>query len=526
MSGLEAERRTVQSRIGRYETFALAVALSVLTGFSLLFAWREPFSVDEYLVRITALSGSPSAVWHILKTAPLAVDPPLYHFLNVYFVRLFGPSEFSTRLVSVLSYTAMSFFLNRLVRKYTDVCTGLVLVALCLQCGTFSFAYEARPYTLVLAADALALVCWASLVEERKKRSLALAGLFLGIAIAVGSHWFGFLVLVPLTLGEAMRTWQKRRIDTAAWSAIAVGSATALAYLPLLPAASRYRALPWKGVALGDISESFQLVLEPCLFPLALLLVTLAVGRFLSGVRPPRSKGSPIPTPVFVCVAAFALMPFPGFVIGKVLTHAFQPRYVLLCTIGLLIVVSLAIRDFGRRSAVWIALALLILGGYASFSRYRELSGMPAGGDSSAFADASALSARPELPVVPGDNDLFLRLEAHGPVVGTRALRVPNGPELHPSASPEHEFLDDRGAPAMDKTPHPRPFVLLDCSPAILRNPARQQSGVAYSTDAGGPRRNRAAGHVRRESCVPGTSSSLTTVESTHSKLEAVCLIS
>ena len=429
MSGLEAQRRTVQSRIGRYETFALAVALSVLTGFSLLFAWREPFSVDEYLVRITALSGSPSAVWHILKTAPLAVDPPLYHFLNVYFVRLFGPSEFSTRLVSVLSYTAMSFFLNRLVRKYTDVCTGLVLVALCLQCGTFSFAYEARPYTLVLAADALALVCWASLVEERKKRSLALAGLFLGIAIAVGSHWFGFLVLVPLTLGEAMRTWQKRRIDTAAWSAIAVGSATALAYLPLLPAASRYRALPWKGVALGDISESFQLVLEPCLFPLALLLVTLAVGRFLSGVRPP-SKGSPIPTPVFVCVAAFALMPFPGFVIGKVLTHAFQPRYVLLCTIGLLIVVSLAIRDFGRRSAVWIALALLILGGYASFSRYRELSGMPAGGDSSAFADASALSARPELPVVPGDNDLFLRLEAHGPVSVRERCVFPTDPSF------------------------------------------------------------------------------------------------
>ncbi len=171
VSGLEAERRTVQSRIARYETFALAVALSVLTGFSLLFAWREPFSVDEYLVRITALSGSPSAVWHVLKTAPLAVDPPLYHLLNVYFLRLFGPSEFSTRLVSVLAYTGMSFFLYRFVRRYTDIFTGSVLLALCLQCGTFSYAYEARPYTLVLGADALALVCWASLAEERKKRA-------------------------------------------------------------------------------------------------------------------------------------------------------------------------------------------------------------------------------------------------------------------------------------------------------------------------------------------------------------------
>ncbi len=90
MRRLDAERWRVQSRIGQCEDFVLVCALAVLMGFSLLFAWREPFSVDEYLVRLTALSGSPAAVWHILRTAPLAVDPPLYHFLNVYCVRLFG----------------------------------------------------------------------------------------------------------------------------------------------------------------------------------------------------------------------------------------------------------------------------------------------------------------------------------------------------------------------------------------------------------------------------------------------------
>jgi hypothetical protein len=455
VSGLEAETWRGQSRIGQYETFALVCALAVLTGFSLLFAWREPFSVDEYLVRQTAVSGSPAAVWHILRTAPLAVDPPLYHFLNVYCLLLFGPSEFSTRLVSVLAYTVMSFFLYRLVRKYTDVCTGLVLVALCLQCGTFSFAYDARPYTLVLAADAMALVCWASLVEERKQQSLALAGLFLGIAIAVGSHWFGFLVLVPLALGEAIRTWQKRRIDAAVWIAIAAGAATALAYLPLLTAASQYQALPWKGVALGDISESFRLVLEPCVFPLAMLLITLAMARFVFGARPPRLKGPPIPAPVFVCLAAFALIPFPGFVIGKVLTHALQPRYLLLCTIGLLMLVSLAIRDFGRRSAVWMAVALLILGGYASFSRYHEVSGMPAGGDTSTFADASALSAHPELPVVPGDNDLFFRLEAHGPETVRERCVFPTDPSFVRLLHQNTNFLMTRALRRWTKLPIP-----------------------------------------------------------------------
>ena len=465
MRRLGAGRGTFYSRIEQYEVLVLSVALAILTAFSLLFAWREPFSVDEYLVRVTALSGSPAAVWHILKTAPLAVDPPLFHFLNVYCIRLFGPSEFSTRLVAALAYTVMSFFLYRFVRRYTDVFTGLSLLALCLQCGTFSFAYEARPYTLVLAADAMALVCWASLVDKRPKSRLALAGLFLGIAIAVGSHWFGFLVLVPLAFGEAVRTWQKRRIDATVWISMAAGAATAIAYLPLLPAASKYKALPWKGVAVGDISESFRLVLEPCLYPLALLLVSLAVARFLFGVRAPRLRGLPIATPVFTCVATFALMPFAGFVVGRLLTHAFQPRYVLLCTIGLLIVVSLAIRDFGRRSAVWMALALSILGGYASFSRYRELSGMPAGGDTAAFADASALSARPDLPVIPGDNDLFLRLEAHGPASVRERCMFPTDPSFVRLLRQNTNFLMTEGLRQWTKLPIPELSTFLIAHP-------------------------------------------------------------
>ena len=205
--------RALGFKARRYENLLLLIVLAIQTVFSLLLASREPFSVDEYLVRLTALSGSPTAVWHLLKTAPLTVDPPLYHFLIVYWIRIFGPSEFSCRLPSVLAYTAMSGLLYRFVRNYTDVFTGLFVVTLSMVSGSFSFAYYARPYALVLAADALALICWAKLVSDRQKRALALVGLFLGITIAVGSHWFGFLVLAPLAFAEALKTAQERRID-------------------------------------------------------------------------------------------------------------------------------------------------------------------------------------------------------------------------------------------------------------------------------------------------------------------------
>jgi len=462
---LDALVKNFKSGIERHENLVLIVALTVLTAFSLLFGWREPFRVDEYLVRITALSGSPTAVWHILKTAPLAVDPPLYHFLNVYWLRLFGATEFSVRLPSIVAYTFMSFFLYRFVRRYTDAFTGLILLALCLQCGTFPYAYEARPYTLVLAAAAMALVCWAMIVEEGQKRILALAGLFLGIAIAVGSHWFGFLVLVPLAVGEAVRTWQKRRIDAAVWAVLTAGAATALAYLPLLKGASQYRALPWKGVELGDISESFRLVLEPCVFPFTLLLVGLVVGSFFFGPRPPRLEASRIPMPVFVCVAAFALVPFPGFLVGKLVSHAFQPRYALLCTIGLLPLVSLAVRDFARRSVTWMGLAILILGGYASFSHYRELSGMPREADASAFADARVILSNSDLPVVPSTDDLFLRLEAHGPASVRQRCVFPTDPSFVRLLHENTTFLMTEGLRRWTKLPIPDLTLFLSAHP-------------------------------------------------------------
>jgi len=427
---LDTVRRAFDREIRRHESFFLVTALAVLTVFSLLFAWRQPFDVDEYLVRETALSSSPMAVWRLLRTAPLSVDPPLYHFLIYYCLRILGPSEFFTRLPSVLAYTCMCFLLYRFVRRYTDVYTGLAVVALCLLCGTFPFAYDARPYALVLAADTLALVCWARIVDQRQRRKRALLGLFLGVAIAVGSHWFGFLVLVPLVLGETVRTWQKRSIDAQVWASLVASAGTALAYLPLLKAASEYRALPaWGGVRLGNVSDSFQLVLEPCMLPLTLLLVVSALARLFSA-PPPKAEGSSVPRPVIIGVVGFALAPLAGFLVGKFVTHALQPRYVLLCTIGLLILVALAIRDAVRRVAIWMALAVSILGGCALVLRYDALLGVPAGGDAMTFADVSIFSAKPNLPIVPGVDGLFLRLEAHAPASLRARCIFPTDPDF------------------------------------------------------------------------------------------------
>lgn len=405
----------LDSFIRLHEKLVLSVSLIVITAFSLMFAWRRPFWMDEYLVLHTALAGSPTAVWNLMKGAPLSVDPLIYHFLVLSFVRIFGPTEFVTRLPSVLAYTLMSFLLYRFVRKYADVYTGLAVLTLCLACGTFRYASEARPYALVLATDTLALLCWSNIVDSQDNRKLALSGLFLGVAIAVGSHWFGGLLLVPLGVGELVRTWQRRKIDFGVWTALVAGGTTVVAYLPLLKAASEYQFLPWRGAYTWDIFNTFQLVMQPCLVPLILLMVILALAQFMIGKPSPKLEQTSIPSSVVICVVVLALIPFPGFLVGRFVSHSFYPRYVLVCTIGLLFLVSLTIRKAVGQSAAWMGLSVLIIGGCATLLQYRELSSLPPGGDASILADGSIFSSQPSLPIVPSDIELLLRVEAHGP---------------------------------------------------------------------------------------------------------------
>jgi hypothetical protein len=404
----------IDTIIRRHENLILVIVLSVVTAFSVSFARYRPFWLDEYLVYDTATLGSPSAVWNSLKTAPLSVDPPLYHFLIHYWLRIFGPTEFVTRVPSVLAYTIMTLLLYRFVRKYADIYTGLAVVTLCLACGTFGFAHEARPYALVLASDVMSLVCWANSADNRSHRVLALVGMWVGIVIAVGSHWYGCLALVPLALGECVRTWQRGKFDLAVWSAQIAGAATAIIYVPLLKAASEYRALPFKAAELSEVVQVFVFVMEPCVVPLTLFIVIAALARFMFGVPRPRLQRLSIPAPVFICTVVFALLPFPAFLLGKFVSHGFLYRYALCYTIGLLVLLSQAIRSAVGRSAVWMTLAILLFGGYACFLRVHQVLALRAKGDESLFASAAVLSAQSSFPIVPSDEDLFLRLEAHG----------------------------------------------------------------------------------------------------------------
>src|SRR5262249_42096598 len=150
-----------------------------------------------------------SAVWSALLTGAEQL-PPFFYVLTRGALSLFGEGNVALRLPSILGVWVMSLCLFRFVSKRSTSLYGLAAVLSVLTTGAYYYAFEARPYALVLGFSGLALICWQSLAEG-KKRALSLVGFAFSLAAAVACHYYAVLVLIPFVCGEVARTWARRR---------------------------------------------------------------------------------------------------------------------------------------------------------------------------------------------------------------------------------------------------------------------------------------------------------------------------
>jgi len=147
-------------------------------------------------------------------------------------------------------------------------------------------------------------------------------------------------------------------------------------------------------------------------------MIFLAVVRFMAIEPQPNSQISSMPAPVFACVVGLALVSFPGLVFGKLITHVFLPRYVLFCTIGLLVLITQSIYSAIGTRVVWRMAAFLTIAACVLLLRIHDarLVVKYADGEQSSLADVAVFSRQPSVPIVLSEDEgLFLRLEAHAP---------------------------------------------------------------------------------------------------------------
>ena len=157
---------------------------------------------------------------------PLAADTFLYHALIYFCVRLFGVNSAALLLPALFGFLLMQVCLFCFVRRIASTSCAVFALALPALSGVMDFTDSVlRSYGLLLGLFGLAMVSWqTATTHERAHRKAALVLLALSIALAINTHFYGILVIVPLFAAELTRTYpNQKRADIPVFLSMGIG---------------------------------------------------------------------------------------------------------------------------------------------------------------------------------------------------------------------------------------------------------------------------------------------------------------
>jgi mannosyltransferase len=347
---------------------ALTVVALVLAGIGLRFVSVGPLWLDE--AQSVSIAAGPV---HLLPQA-LRTDgaPPLWYLLLHVWIRLFGDSTYSVRLLEVVPAIAALPVAERLGRRLGGRDVGRTTLIL-LATSPFAIRYgvEARMYSLVLLLSLLASHALLSVHRSDRPVRAAVALGLLTCALLYTHYyaiWFGLVV-------GAAELWLvvRHRDRRAGWvvGALVGGAIGFVPWLPILRFQAAHTGAPWTP------PPSFNAVLDTVaawaggVSPLArvaqLAMLALAVLAVLGrrGTRRTVVIGPPVARdPLRLLGVVFAVM-LVAIVDAMITKQASVPRYTAV-VIGLFIVVIAigvqALPTQNIRRAVVAGLAVIGLG--------------------------------------------------------------------------------------------------------------------------------------------------------------------
>jgi hypothetical protein len=347
--------------------------------------------------------------------------PPLFYVITRLSLRVFGENNLALRLPEMLGFWAMLVCLFVFVARRASPLPALCAMVLPLVSIAYHFAFDARPYALVLGFSAIALLCWQTVAAGRL-RALGLAALTLSLAATFSTHYYGIMVMLPLALGELVRTVNRRRVDVAVWAAFTFALVPLVWQLPLIRAGTAYAGAFWAQPQWVNVPDFYSYLLYPMLVPLAAIVVLAGIDRMIN-VRREDLAGSRVSPPVHEIAAAcgFIVIPIVCVVLAKVATGAFTNRYALPAIVGFAVLGGFtAAVAFTSRARMGLV-ALMCLVGWYGLSQTRELRdptsfSMPIRtADLEASIDLLRSDPERQLPLVVADPHNFTILSHYAP---------------------------------------------------------------------------------------------------------------
>lgn len=338
------------------ETGALIVA-ALFTAFylvtSLIIASHRLFWFDELFTIHIARLPSVGMLWDSLAHATDSI-PPTYYLLVRLFGQMFGPSELTARMPSVIAMTVGLWVTFDCARRLTDSLHGLIALGV-LGCSFLPYyGYEARPYAIYFMLAAMAFWLW-TCTPANDKRAALLFGLVMLLGIT--AHYYAFMCLVPFGLWEVLR-WKRGRGISPKLIAGILGVAIPFALLsPLILSFShQFAGGFWNRPSFQELRDIFPQLFPDTLLLLALILLWIVLsGRMddkqeVEGMSPSESVGW-----LFLCI------PLVGFALAEWKTNAYFSRYFICVLPGVAVAFACLLwRNLRSLRAVTVGIFILL----------------------------------------------------------------------------------------------------------------------------------------------------------------------
>ena len=347
-----------------------AVAFLVLTlAISLVYSHFKLLWNDELFVLQTDSVSSLAQLVHVQLTCPVSIDPLAYHVLVHFAIRLLGANAFAIRLPSLIGFLLMQICLFFFVRRIANERTAILALALPALSTVLYYSAEGRPYGMLLGLCSLAMVTWQTATRRGSRRTLPLVTLALATALALNTHYYAILFLIPLCAAEIFRTIENRRLDFPVIASIGLGMAGIVFTLPFMEAAAAFRQHFWDAGRLHpaqilwfylslvadyiEVGRRFWNIIYVGIVVLIILVLWGCILQF-------RSRSVSLTKSESVFLILLAALPFFGYVLARLLTQSMLPRYVIPSLIGITPLVAIALSPLFRRDRLG-KLALIVL---------------------------------------------------------------------------------------------------------------------------------------------------------------------
>lgn len=366
-------------------------------------AVTKPLWFDELIT--LAMSSQPSmrTVWAALARA-VDGQPPGFHAVEWVVSNLFHNKEIALRLPAILAFPCTLVCVFVFVKKRSGELIAFLCAFLLLSTILFErYAVEARPYSMLVACIAFALVCY-----QRLPSLFWTAMLGISLALAQALHYYAVFAMVPFGLAEAVVFVRTRRFRWGVWLALACGAIPLVLFWPLLEHFKAYQGAHYFGLATYTVtslpSSYGAYFLTDSAFGAAVFALAVAgvIGSHLL-LRPGTpSEGKTRDADVVEGTLLLALVASPiiTFCLVKIMRGGMRESYSLSAIIGITIAVGCALSLARPPVVVLFALFVFSSVGVREFIFWRANHSLRLASPAAAVEQFVQESGYSDLPVV------------------------------------------------------------------------------------------------------------------------------